>query len=1159
MKNKSTPIRTIPLFLESLTILFLLFSALPFETWAQNPETKAGTAEIKQESLQAKIESLSTRQGLDEALKNKILKYYQSSLDNIAATTEFNFQSSLLQKSLQQAPDKIKKQQKEIEQLQQKLSKQIIEDFSHIPIEELEQRLIIEKGKISNIDQQINRLETLLIEQNNRPQLIRQETVVAKQDLDTTQKKLESPSSASESKLEAEAKHSYLKTLLDARTAELKMLEIEAASNPVRVEALKTELQVLELQKSLFNPIVASIENTLSERRMQEAKEMQEALNQAERELSGKHPVIQSVTRENIQYSRDLQSITGKIESNSEQKSKIDAKSAEIESDFKSAERKISLAGLSPALGKILREQRRNLPTQNQFSLQSQTIQNETALTSLEQFKIEDRLNQLADIGAELSRIMSLNVDAEMPSSERMMIQAELRVLLNNQKEVLNRLSVAYTTYLRGLGDLDFAQQQMLTQADKFAVYLDERLLWVPSSTPIDADYLISLLSSLKWLFSPTNWLAVTKDIVKTAFASPLATAIPLLLVFFLFKAKTRMKAQLHSISNKIDKVYTDQFSYTMIALGDILLLALPGPLLIASLGWLLTRNPHTTDFSQSIGMGLQAAAIPLFLMSVFYRLFAPEGVARKHFQWREQSTSILRKQIGWIRFVVIPCVFLIYLGGEGEGSVHHDNLGRIAVIITMLTLAFFLGKTLRPSSGLLQNFLETNPDSWANRLRYVWFAGSIAIPITIIGFAVAGYYLSALELQYKLIITLRLIFFTVIIHELVLRWLTLANRQLALKNARQKRKAAAAAQTQKPAAAGSEEPIIPVEEELLDIPKINEQTKALLNVFIGFTLIVGFWMTWRNILPAFSFLDNITLWHHLVTIDSQEMLQPITLTNLLLGGLYVFIVIVAVRNFSGVMELLVFRRLSVEAGSRYAVNQLAKYTLVSIGFIVVANELGGSWSQVQWLVAALSLGLGFGLQEIFANMVSGIILLFERPIRVGDTVTIGDVSGKISRIHMRATTLIDWDQKELIVPNKTFITGQMINWTLTDPTTRVVIPVGIAYGSDIELAHKIMLDTVHSMPLVLEDPEPCVLMVGFGDSSLDFSIRIYVKELGHRLPATHDLHIRLNQAFKEHNIEIPFPQRDIHVRSIVEKSAGGEPAMFEPKTKIPASRSLES
>jgi len=223
---------------------------------------------------------------------------------------------------------------------------------------------------------------------------------------------------------------------------------------------------------------------------------------------------------------------------------------------------------------------------------------------------------------------------------------------------------------------------------------------------------------------------------------------------------------------------------------------------------------------------------------------------------------------------------------------------------------------------------------------------------------------------------------------------------------------------------------------------------------------------------------------------------------------------------------------------SNYAVNQLAKYGLFTIGFISVANELGGSWSQVQWLVAALGVGLGFGLQEIFANLVSGIILLFERPIRVGDTVTIGDVSGKVSRIQMRATTLIDWDQKELIVPNKTFITSQLVNWTLSDAITRVVIPVGIAYGSDVKHAHKIMIETVKSTPLVLSEPEPSVLFVGFGESSLNFSIRIYVSELGNRLPATHDLHFRLEQAFRENKIEIPFPQRGIHLRSVTQDSA---------------------
>jgi potassium efflux system protein len=180
---------------------------------------------------------------------------------------------------------------------------------------------------------------------------------------------------------------------------------------------------------------------------------------------------------------------------------------------------------------------------------------------------------------------------------------------------------------------------------------------------------------------------------------------------------------------------------------------------------------------------------------------------------------------------------------------------------------------------------------------------------------------------------------------------------------------------------------------------------------------------------------------------------------------------------------------------------------------------------------------LGFGLQEIFANMVSGIILLFERPIRVGDTVTIGNVTGKVSRIHMRATTLIDWDQKDMIVPNKTFITSQLTNWSLTDAITRIVIPVGIAYGSNVELAHKVMLNTVRSTPSVLTTPEPSVIFIRFGESSMDFSIYVFVSELANRLPVTHALHVRLEQALRENNIAMPFLQRDVHLHTSIQNN----------------------
>jgi potassium efflux system protein len=714
---------------------------------------------------------------------------------------------------------------------------------------------------------------------------------------------------------------------------------------------------------------------------------------------------------------------------------------------------------------------------------------------------------------------------------QRMMIQAEVRILINNQKELLNKLSIAYTTYLRVLGDFDFASLQLVSLKEKFATYLDEKLLWVKSSEPINASFFTGLYHSLQWLLSPFNWITVIEDTFQLASRKLFLSLVGLFSFGILLVGKKHAKIKIRLISEKVEKIYSDNFNYTLMELAYTLMMVLPLPLFIHFLGKFLTQHNAVSNFTNAIGEGLQVSAIPLFFLQFFYRLFAPMGIARKHFQWPEETTSLLRQQIAWIRFIAVAGIFIINSTGASKIAEHGDNLGRLALIIIMISIAVFFSRLLDPKRGLLKDYYHLNPDSWLVKLRYIWYSAAFLVPFTIIGFAVAGYYLSALELQQKLVVSLRLIFLVIIVHAMVIRWLTLVNRQLAIKNARQKRKVAAL--SDKTPATGSEEPIIPIDQQQIDIPKINVQTIKLLNVFIGFSLISGFWIIWKNILPAFSFLDDIVLWQHLATIDNQESYQTTTLTNLMLAGLYVFIVFVAIRNFYGVMELLVFRRWAIETGSRYAVNQLARYILVAIGTISVANELGGSWAQVQWLVAALSVGLGFGLQEIFANLVSGIILLFERPIRIGDTVTIGTVTGKVSRIEMRATTLKDFDQKDLIIPNKTFITSQLVNWTLTDAITRLVIPVGIAYHSDVELAHQVMMDAVHSLPHVLAEPEPSVLFMGFGENALNFSINIYVNELAQRLSVTHDLLMRLEKSFREHNIELPTPQRDIHIRSM--------------------------
>jgi potassium efflux system protein len=176
---------------------------------------------------------------------------------------------------------------------------------------------------------------------------------------------------------------------------------------------------------------------------------------------------------------------------------------------------------------------------------------------------------------------------------------------------------------------------------------------------------------------------------------------------------------------------------------------------------------------------------------------------------------------------------------------------------------------------------------------------------------------------------------------------------------------------------------------------------------------------------------------------------------------------------------------------------------------------------------------LAFGLQEIFANFVAGLILLFERPIRVGDVVTVDDISGVVSRIRIRATTITNWDRKEYVIPNKEFITGRMLNWTLSDKTNRIVINVGIAYGSDVDVAKELLLKTCTEHPLILDEPPTIVTFEGFGDNSLNLVVRTFLPDLDNRLPVIDALHTAIDKAFRQSGIEIAFPQRDLHLRFV--------------------------
>ncbi|HDK03784.1 MAG TPA: mechanosensitive ion channel family protein, partial [Gammaproteobacteria bacterium] len=223
-----------------------------------------------------------------------------------------------------------------------------------------------------------------------------------------------------------------------------------------------------------------------------------------------------------------------------------------------------------------------------------------------------------------------------------------------------------------------------------------------------------------------------------------------------------------------------------------------------------------------------------------------------------------------------------------------------------------------------------------------------------------------------------------------------------------------------------------------------------------------------------------------------------------------------------------------MERGAREALVTITGYVSLAVGLLVVLSVAGVNLTNLAIIAGALSVGIGFGLQNIVNNFVSGIILLFERPIKTGDWIVVGDVEGHVKRISVRSTIIQTFDWADVIVPNSDLISGKVTNWMLRDPWGRVRVPVGVAYGSDTALVKELLLEVAKAHPAVLPGghvPAPIVLFLGFGDSALNFELRCFIRNVDRRIGVLSDLNFAVDAVFRAHDVEIPFPQRDLHVR----------------------------
>jgi small-conductance mechanosensitive channel len=238
-------------------------------------------------------------------------------------------------------------------------------------------------------------------------------------------------------------------------------------------------------------------------------------------------------------------------------------------------------------------------------------------------------------------------------------------------------------------------------------------------------------------------------------------------------------------------------------------------------------------------------------------------------------------------------------------------------------------------------------------------------------------------------------------------------------------------------------------------------------------------------------------------------------------------------RVLRTVLEEDVFSRLPVRRGLPYAISTIASYTVLVLGFLVALAAAGAPFGRITILVGGLGVGIGFGLQNVVNNFVSGIILLFERPIQIGDTVQMGELMGNVKRIGLRSSTIHTWEGAEVIVPNANLVAEQLVNWTLSDRRRRIDLPVGVAYDTDPERVLSILVEVAGRHPDVLKEPETTAVFLGFGDSALNFQLRAWTDQFESFVRIRSDLGIGIHRALADAGIAIPFPQRDLHVKSV--------------------------
>ena len=1140
------------------------------ETPATNgtPETKPAEPTLPNDKPTiASVESAIAKakeDKVDEAAQKEIVTLYEQALGYLKEAEGENAKAEHYTKSIEETPALVKelKQQKEAV-----ANEQVVPETKGKGLTELRQELLEREQKL--VDQKAKVDEAIAeLKKAASQELLAQARKDAQQRLTELEEQLKKTPTGADATPKNTAERIRL-------LAKKQMLQATLSRIEKEVPWRQSQTEVWPLKRDIAARQLMHLEEEIKRRRAEVeqalAKEVQTQSKKAESltKAAVAYAEYPTVTRlgERIEMLATLRSQAAeRVPEIVADLEKTNLLLEDVRRDHDASRERVKISGHSTNVGQLLRMRRNSLPDLRKLHGEIFERQDEIQQVQVELSINIDRANELALIDKACTLFYE-NPECRIPPEKRDEMRPLLEKLLTTEKQNLEDLNVEYGIYQERLLDLDADQRQLVEETQEYQRFIAENVLWIRSTSELWSQAPENYQSAFRYLTNPNRWKNVLIYWQEDIIQNPLLWGAAVVAFCMLLMRGRRMRRQIHDLGDVAQKKSCNKFRPTAETLGLTILIAGMWPAVWYFIGWRLSGHLESPLFVTSVAAGFMAMGLTFFPLELFRQICRNRGLAQAHFDWPKDVLSCLRGSLKWLIFIGLPFTFISAMlqAASLVRADEHESLGRLCLVVALLITSVFVFRVLRPGSPAVREFLKKRSGTWIDRSRVVWSYGAAAACIAFAVLAVMGYQYTSTQLVSRLYGTLWIAFAFVTANALAERWLLVTRRRVAMEQYRRRREAAQSETLP------MGQPEVILDDPQMGIAEMNLQTRQLLRSLITMGVALGMWFTWVDVLPALSVLKKIevpfltiervvspeesvagttpivttsletaTASNPETAIAPRTMAVPVTMADVTLSLLIVIVSIAAVRNLPGLLELVVLQRLPIDNAARYAITTLSRYSLTFLGISAAFYAIGFRWEHVQWLAAALMLGLGFGMQEIFANFFSGLIVLLERPVRVGDIVTVNGTDGIVSRIRMRATTITNWERKEMIIPNKDLITGTVLNWTLSDQVQRVFISVGIAYGSDTKKATELLYQVVRSHPAVLPDPAPVVTFNGFGDSALTFELRCYLPRPDLKLPTTHELHTQIDEAFRNAGIEISFPQRDLHIRSVDAKALLG-------------------